>query len=352
MAATPVLPKLVGQRVKRREDPRLIQGRGTYVDDVKITGMQHLAFKRSDIAHGRIRVDRHARRGGGRRRRGRLHRRADRRVPRTRCRSGRPFPSPDHRAVAVRCGALRGRAGSGSRRVATATWRAMRRTPSSIEYDPLPVVVDPEQALTGQPAVLHADFPKNVCRRAAPEPAPGSSREGGRRRHGRSTQAFAEADVVVSQRMVEPPARADLDRAARRRRPLRAGASDAMTIWSSTQNPAHPAHLHRCSSLGLGQDQRAGDRAGGGGRIRLEDQHLRGGVRRRRAVSKRLGLPHQVGGGPLRGVPVPPSTGATSSAHVDLAAAPRRDRARPARCGSGRRHRRLQHATYGRPSRR
>ena len=54
MATSPVLPKLVGQRVKRREDPRLIQGRGTYVDDVKIAGMQYVAFKRSDIAHGRI----------------------------------------------------------------------------------------------------------------------------------------------------------------------------------------------------------------------------------------------------------------------------------------------------------
>ena len=53
--ASPVLPKLVGERVKRREDPRLIQGRGTYVDDIKIAGMQHLAFKRSDVAHGRIR---------------------------------------------------------------------------------------------------------------------------------------------------------------------------------------------------------------------------------------------------------------------------------------------------------
>ena len=50
-----VLPKLVGQRVKRREDPRLIQGRGTDGDDVKIAGMQHLTFKRSDVAHGRIR---------------------------------------------------------------------------------------------------------------------------------------------------------------------------------------------------------------------------------------------------------------------------------------------------------
>src|SRR5215217_3877151 len=56
MASSPVLPKLVGQRVKRREDPRLIQGGATYVDDLKLAGMQYLAFKRSDIAHGRIRA--------------------------------------------------------------------------------------------------------------------------------------------------------------------------------------------------------------------------------------------------------------------------------------------------------
>src|ERR671911_1422356 len=55
MASTPILPKLVGERVKRREDPRLIQGRATYVDDLKIAGMLHLAFKRCDVAHGRIR---------------------------------------------------------------------------------------------------------------------------------------------------------------------------------------------------------------------------------------------------------------------------------------------------------
>src|SRR3954451_21076932 len=55
MATSPVLPKLVGARTKRREDPRLIRGRGTYVDDIALVGMQHLAFKRSDVAHGRIR---------------------------------------------------------------------------------------------------------------------------------------------------------------------------------------------------------------------------------------------------------------------------------------------------------
>src|ERR1043166_6741451 len=55
MPASPALAQLVRQRGKRREDPRLIQGRATYVDDVALVGMQHLAFKRSDVAHGRIR---------------------------------------------------------------------------------------------------------------------------------------------------------------------------------------------------------------------------------------------------------------------------------------------------------
>ena len=49
-----ITPKMVGSRIKRREDPRLIQGKATYVDDIKLPGMLHMAFKRSDIAHGVI----------------------------------------------------------------------------------------------------------------------------------------------------------------------------------------------------------------------------------------------------------------------------------------------------------
>src|SRR6266542_6339752 len=46
--------KLLGQRVKRKEDPRLIQGRGHYVDDIKLDGMLHMAFSRSIHAHARL----------------------------------------------------------------------------------------------------------------------------------------------------------------------------------------------------------------------------------------------------------------------------------------------------------
>jgi len=44
----------IGASMKRREDPRLITGRGTYVDDVKIVGMLHMALVRSPFAHANI----------------------------------------------------------------------------------------------------------------------------------------------------------------------------------------------------------------------------------------------------------------------------------------------------------
>src|SRR5205823_12819130 len=47
-------PQLFGQSIKRREDPRLITGKGTYVDDVKLPGTTHAAFVRSPHAHARI----------------------------------------------------------------------------------------------------------------------------------------------------------------------------------------------------------------------------------------------------------------------------------------------------------
>ncbi len=47
--------KLLGERIKRKEDPRLIQGRAHYVDDLKLDGMLHMAFVRSVHAHARIR---------------------------------------------------------------------------------------------------------------------------------------------------------------------------------------------------------------------------------------------------------------------------------------------------------
>jgi aerobic carbon-monoxide dehydrogenase large subunit len=48
----------VGQRLKRVEDPRLVKGIGTYTDDVRLPGMLHACILRSPHAHARIlRID-------------------------------------------------------------------------------------------------------------------------------------------------------------------------------------------------------------------------------------------------------------------------------------------------------
>ena len=44
----------VGRRLRRKEDPPLITGKGVYTDDMKLTGMLYAAFVRSPEAHARI----------------------------------------------------------------------------------------------------------------------------------------------------------------------------------------------------------------------------------------------------------------------------------------------------------
>src|ERR1700716_606305 len=44
----------VGQRVRRREDPRFLTGKACYVDDLRLEGALHLTFVRSPYAHARI----------------------------------------------------------------------------------------------------------------------------------------------------------------------------------------------------------------------------------------------------------------------------------------------------------
>ena len=48
----------IGARVKRGDDPRLLTGRGRFVDDVTLPRLVHAAFVRSVHAHARlVRVD-------------------------------------------------------------------------------------------------------------------------------------------------------------------------------------------------------------------------------------------------------------------------------------------------------
>jgi len=54
MAVFEVKTRIVGTNVLRRQDPRLLTGRGTFVADVKRPGMLHLAILRSPHAHARL----------------------------------------------------------------------------------------------------------------------------------------------------------------------------------------------------------------------------------------------------------------------------------------------------------
>jgi aerobic carbon-monoxide dehydrogenase large subunit len=46
--------RYIGKRVRRKEDQRLLTGRGQFVDDISLPGMLHVAFARSPIARGQI----------------------------------------------------------------------------------------------------------------------------------------------------------------------------------------------------------------------------------------------------------------------------------------------------------
>ena len=284
MAATPVLPKLVGQRVKRREDPRLIQGRGTYVDDVKIAGMQHLAFKRSDVAHGRIRsIDTAAAEAmDGVEAVFTGVQIAEFLAPMP---IGTPFPSPEHRAVAVDTVRFVGDPVA----VVAACDRYVARDAADavvVEYEALPAVVDPETAMTGRPALLHADFPNNVA--LGPLPAGTGVGRKGAVDDTAVGAAFEAADVVVAQRMVNQrlaPSSIEARGVVAHYEPGR----EALTIWSSSQNP-HILRTFVAQMLGLGQDRvRAiAPEVGGGFGAKI---NIYGEEYVAAALSKRLGLP-------------------------------------------------------------
>ena len=285
MASSPVLPKLVGERVKRREDPRLIQGRGTYVDDVKISGMLHLAFKRSDVAHGRIRsIDTSAAEAmdgveavftGARV--------AELLEPMP---IGTPFPSPPHRAVATDTVRYAGEPVA----VVVASNRYSARDAADaivVDIEPLPAVVDPELAMTGQPTVIHPDFPNNLAVPLVPS-GTGVSADLKTVDDSAIDEAFFAAEVVVSQRMLNQrlvPNAIESRGVVAHYEP----GKGSMTIWSSTQNP-HILRTMIAAMTGLGQDQVraiAPEVGGGfGSKINIYGEEYVAAV-----VSKQLGLP-------------------------------------------------------------
>jgi carbon-monoxide dehydrogenase large subunit len=285
VTASPVLPKLVGERVKRREDPRLIQGRATYVDDLKLPGMLHMAVKRSDIAHGRIRsIDTSAAEkmrgveyvvtGAGL---------AEflRPMP-----IGTPFPSPDHYAVATDTVRYVGEPVA----VVVARDRYIARDAAdaiAVEYDPLPAVVDPERAMQGDPGTIHPDFANNLAVAYVPG-GTGVDAASGQIDNSAIDRAFANAEVTISQRMMNQrlaPNAMEPRGCVAHYEP----GKDQMTFWSSTQNP-HILKTFIAIQTGLGEHQvRAiAPEVGGGFGCKI---NIYGEEYAAAAISKKLGRP-------------------------------------------------------------
>ena len=276
MPATPVLPKLIGQRIKRREDPRLIQGKATYVDDIALVGMRHIAFKRSDIAHGRIKsIDTRAAEAmdgvdavfTGKQI-------AEFLAPMP---IGTPFPSPEHRAVAVDTVRFVGEPVA----VVVASDRYAAKDAADaivVSYDPLPAVVDLEQAMTGKPTVIHPAFPNNLAVALVPSGTDDAKVD----------EAFAKAEVVISQRMMNQRLAPNTMEPRGVVAHYEAG-KGTMTIWSATQNP-HILRTFIAALTGLGQDQvRAiAPEVGGGFGAKI---NIYGEEYVTAAISKRLEIP-------------------------------------------------------------
>jgi aerobic carbon-monoxide dehydrogenase large subunit len=156
-------PKIVGARITRVEDPRLLTGRGTYTDDRQVERTLHVAFRRSDQSHARIRaID---------------------------CSAARAAPGivavftaedlsdlvkpivatsrmPNYYATPI-LPLARGKVRYVGEPVVGIVAQSRYHAEDALElvaidYEPLPVVIDPEEAVRSQAPLLHEEAGTNV----------------------------------------------------------------------------------------------------------------------------------------------------------------------------------------------
>jgi len=187
----PATQKWVGQGLRRKEDPRMITGRGRYVDDMTLPGMLYMAVVRSPEAHAKIVsidtagalalqgvhaviVGEDLELASG--------------VPMAWVPPGVEVKTPEHWPLAKGEVKYVGQGvavvvGDDKYAVVDAAEQVL------VEYDPLPVVVDPEKALAAGSPLVHEEFGTNLTHEWS---------IGG----GDMDAAWSEADVVVERRIV------------------------------------------------------------------------------------------------------------------------------------------------------
>jgi carbon-monoxide dehydrogenase large subunit len=246
---------VLGASVKRVEDPRFITGKGRYLDDIHLQGMTHMAILRSPYAHANIRsVDTTAAKAMP----GVLAVFTGADIPY----NPLPMAWPAGGSAGIQNNVSTPRAlatdsvkwtGEGVAAVIAET--AEQATDAleaiSVDWEPLPAVVDAEKATQPGAPQLHDNAPNNVVFEWTV-----GDRDG-------TEQAFADAEVVVKQRLVNHrlipnpmEVRGDIG--------WYNPGTDEYTVWMSSQTPhiqrlllaafvtGIPEHKVRCISPDVG----------------------------------------------------------------------------------------------------
>ncbi len=245
--------EVFGARIKRREDPRFITGSGNYLDDIKLPGMTYAAVLRSPYAHARIRS---------------IDTSAAKEMPGVLAVwTGADFADVNPLPCAWPAGGVDNNmntprllaidvvrwTGEGVALIVAETAEQATDARDAIvaDYEPLPVVVDAEQALADGAPQLHENAPNNVVMRWTVG------------RQAETDAAIKGAEVVVRQRIINQrliPNPIETRGAIGR---YDTG-SDEYTIWMTSQAPhvmrlviaafvlGVPEHKIRCISPDVG----------------------------------------------------------------------------------------------------
>ena len=235
------MAKYVGASMKRREDPRFIQGKGSYVANVTLPGMAYLALKRSPYGHAKITkintkkaaalkgviavfVGQDLIDGGV----GKLP--CGWNVPNIKVPAHWPL-TPDkvrHVGDGVACV------------VAESAYIAADAVDLiDVDYEPLPAVVDAKKATEAGATLVHDDVPGNVSYTWAIGDKPAMEEAF------KTADKVVELDNLINQRLIptamEPRACAAQWNAA----------TEDMTVWTTSQNPSPIRLLLSAFTLGI-----------------------------------------------------------------------------------------------------
>ena len=235
--------RIFGSGIRRREDPRLITGTATYTDDLTLPRMVYAAMLRSPHAHARITsIDTSKAAAAARVVAVYTHADTEGALQPTPC--AWLLPDSD-----LKVATYHGLAKDVVRYVGdiVAVVVAENRYAAEdalelieVDYEPLPAVIDPEQAAEDGAPQLHDEIPRNQAFHWAVA-------------GGDIDAAFEQAEVVVSDRIIQQRL---IPNAMETRAALASytTATGELTLWNTTQNP-HIVRFLMSLVCGLGEDK-------------------------------------------------------------------------------------------------